>query len=144
MDVLPACMSVQHLGAYAYRGQNWIRDGCRHTCGCWAVNPCTLEEKPVFLTTELSDHIFKKQTNKNVCSNSQRLNFFLVCLTITSACQIYVEFVYILFFLPSNTERTQLLFHFQIIFRIFLIISKEHVCSCSHLLYSEVYTNLHF
>lgn len=60
MDVLPAYKSILHV-CYVHRGQGGIRpletgvtDGCVPPHECWKLNPGSLEEQPMLLTTQLS------------------------------------------------------------------------------------------
>ena len=48
-NILPPCMPT-----FQKRAPDLITDGCEPPCGCWELNPSTLEKQPVVLTAELS------------------------------------------------------------------------------------------
>lgn len=90
MDALPAYESTLHV-CYAHRGQGGIRslgtgvtDGCKPPHECWKLNPGSLEEQPVVLTTQLSfQPLCPLPKDISLCTV---LNFFLQ--------QLYVNIVH--------------------------------------------------
>jgi hypothetical protein len=62
MSVLPVSLSMHTFHAcYLWKSEEGVgctgtevTGGCELPCGCWELNPCLLEEQPVFLTPEPS------------------------------------------------------------------------------------------
>lgn len=60
------CLCTVYIHSGAHRGQKKSARSlvtgvisCESLCVCWKLNPCAMEEQPVFITTEPFLHLLK-------------------------------------------------------------------------------------